>query len=67
MGVAAPLRTVSLLWLAVTHCFLMPPPLAEAQMTTSGLEDAAVLLEAKAAADTSACTGGHEYLSLIHI
>ena len=32
-------------------------PLAEAQVTTSGEEDAAALREAKAAADTSACTG----------
>ena len=34
--------------------FLVPP--AEAQTTTSGAEDAGVLREAKAAADTSACT-----------
>ena len=31
-------------------------PLAAAQMTTSGAEDTVLLLEAKAAADTSACT-----------
>ena len=54
-GVAAPLRTGGVLWLTVTHCFLYPPPLAEAQMTTSGAEDADVLRQAKAAADTSAC------------
>ena len=35
--------------------FLVPP--AASQMTTSGAEDAGVLREAKAAADTSACTG----------
>ena len=56
LGVAAPLRTGGALWLAVTHCFLLPPPLAEAQTTTSGAEDAGVLREAKAAADTSACS-----------
>ena len=53
---AAPL-TSAVLWLVVTPCFLgLPPPLAEAQTTTSGAEDAGVLLEAKAAADTSACS-----------
>eukprot|EP01045_Picozoa_sp_COSAG04_P028379 COSAG04_NODE_4386_length_2126_cov_7.481993_3_plen_231_part_01 len=58
LGVAAP-RTGGVLWLAVTPCFLgLPPPLAEAQTTTSGAEDAGVLREVKAAADTSACTGG---------
>ena len=46
-------------WLAVTLCLGLlvglPPPLAEAQTTTSGAaEDAGVLREAKAAADTSA-------------
>ena len=56
-GVAAAPRTGGVLWLAVTHCFLLPPPLAEAQATTSGAEDAGVLLEAKVAADTSACGG----------
>ena len=56
LGVATPLRTSGVLWLTVTHCFLYwPPPLAEAQTATSGAEDARVLREAKAAADTSAC------------
>ena len=57
LGVGAAGRTGGVLWLAVTPCFLgLPPPLAEAQTTTSGAEDAGVLLGAKAAADTSACT-----------
>eukprot|EP01045_Picozoa_sp_COSAG04_P012206 COSAG04_NODE_814_length_10091_cov_7.591873_7_plen_241_part_00 len=58
LGVGPAGRTGGVLWLAVTPCFLgLPPPLAEAQATTSGAEDAGVLLEAKAAADTSACHG----------
>eukprot|EP01045_Picozoa_sp_COSAG04_P047699 COSAG04_NODE_17938_length_455_cov_1.266854_1_plen_69_part_01 len=42
------------LWLvAAANC--QAPPLAAAQMTASAAQDAAVLLEAKAAADTSQC------------
>eukprot|EP01045_Picozoa_sp_COSAG04_P020724 COSAG04_NODE_2154_length_4676_cov_9.156859_1_plen_80_part_10 len=56
LGAAATRHAGGMLWLAVTPCFLgLPPPLAEAQATTSGAEDAGVLREAKAAADTSAC------------
>ena len=43
-----------MLWLVTWHCRL---PLLAAQMTTSGAEDAGVLLEAKAVADTSECIG----------
>eukprot|EP01045_Picozoa_sp_COSAG04_P003455 COSAG04_NODE_141_length_23595_cov_4.393003_2_plen_360_part_00 len=57
LGVGAAGRTGGVLWLAVTPCFL-GLLLVEAQTTTSGSEDAGVLLEARAAADKSACTGG---------
>ena len=53
LGAATPAHRGAMLWLVTWHCHL---PLLAAQMTTSGAEDAAVLLEAKAAADTSACT-----------
>eukprot|EP01045_Picozoa_sp_COSAG04_P020727 COSAG04_NODE_2154_length_4676_cov_9.156859_4_plen_293_part_00 len=54
LGVATPARRGAMLWIVAWHCHL---PLLAAQMTTSGVEDAGVLREAKAAADTSACTG----------
>ena len=52
-GVAAPPRTLGL-----APCLgLYTLPAAEAQVTASGAEDKAVLLELKAAADTSECIG----------
>ena len=54
LGAGTPAHRGALLWLVTWHCHL---PLLAAQMTTSGAEDAGVLREAKAAADTSACHG----------
>ena len=54
LGAATPAHRGALLWLVTRHCHL---PLLAAQMTASGAADAGVLLEAKAAADTSACSG----------
>jgi len=48
LGAAAPAHRGAMLWLVTWHCHL---PLLAAQMTTSGVEDAAALREAKAAAD----------------
>ena len=53
LGAATPAHRGALLWLVTWHCHL---PLLAAQMTASGAEDAGALREAKAAADTSACT-----------
>lgn len=52
-NVATSARRGAMLWLVTWHCRV---PLIAAQMTTSGAEDKSVLLEAAAAADTSACT-----------
>ena len=57
LGAVTPAHRGALLWLLTWHCCCLP--LAEAQTTASGAEDAGVLLEAKAAADTSACNGGY--------
>eukprot|EP01045_Picozoa_sp_COSAG04_P014013 COSAG04_NODE_1027_length_8681_cov_106.498019_3_plen_580_part_00 len=57
LNVATPVHRGATLWLVMWHCLL---PLLAAQ-TTSRAEDTGVLLEAKAAADTSACTGGSWY------
>ncbi len=53
LGAATPAHRGAMLWLVTWHCHL---PLLAAQMTTLGAEDAAALREAKAAADTSACS-----------
>eukprot|EP01045_Picozoa_sp_COSAG04_P022257 COSAG04_NODE_2489_length_4023_cov_2.315240_1_plen_81_part_10 len=55
-GVVAPPRAVGL-WLARFLGLYIYLPAAEAQVTASGAEDKAVLLELKAVADTSECIG----------
>eukprot|EP01045_Picozoa_sp_COSAG04_P049111 COSAG04_NODE_19195_length_422_cov_0.792570_1_plen_106_part_01 len=58
LGAGTPAHRGAMLWLVTWHCHL---PLLAAQMTTSGLEDAAVLLEAKAAADLSGCMWPYDF------
>ena len=53
LGVLRPAHRALMLWLVTWHCHL---PLLAAQMTASVAEDAAMLREATAAADTSACS-----------
>ena len=56
LGAATPAHGGAMLWLVTWHCHL---PLLAAQMTASGTDDAGALREAKAAADTSACTDSY--------